>query len=84
MWQTTYSADKAEKELLAAVLADYRGPNDPVALAGREAEEQEWVLDGIVDLLARCKPPLRPLRRSYPRAVRGRGFRLPNGLAGEH
>jgi hypothetical protein len=49
----------------------------PKILAASGAEEQERELDGIIDLVARCKLPHRTKRRSYPRAVWSRGFRFP-------
>ena len=49
----------------------------PKILAARGAKQQEQELDGIIELVARCKLPRRTKRRSYPRAVWGRGFRFP-------
>jgi hypothetical protein len=56
----------------------------PRVLAAREGEDQERELDGIIDLVARCKLPHRTKRRSYPRAVWGRGFHFPIRKAGEN
>ena len=49
----------------------------PRILAARGAKQQEQELEGLIDLVARCKLPRRTKRRSYPRAVWGRGFRFP-------
>ena len=49
----------------------------PKILAARGARQQERELDDIIALVARCKLPRRTKRRSYPRAVWGRGFRFP-------
>lgn len=49
----------------------------PKILAARGAKQQEQALNRIIDLVARCKLPKRKKRRSYPRAVWGRGFRFP-------
>src|SRR5437016_9220922 len=49
----------------------------PKILAARGAKQQEKELNNIIDLVARCKLPKRTKRRSYPRAVWGRGFRFP-------
>lgn len=55
----------------------------PKILAARGARQQERELDGIIELVARCKLPRRTKRRSYPRAVWGRGFRFPIRKAGK-
>ena len=49
----------------------------PKILAARGAKQQQQELNRIIDLVARCKLPRRTKRRSYPRAVWGRGFRFP-------
>ena len=49
----------------------------PKILAARGAKQREQELDGIIELVARCKLPRRTKRRSYPRAVWGRGFHFP-------
>jgi hypothetical protein len=49
----------------------------PKALAAPTAEQQQQELDRIIDLVARCRLPERRKRRSYPRAVWGRGYRYP-------
>ncbi len=49
----------------------------PRILAAHGTRQQERELDTILDLVARCKLPKRTKRRSYPRAVWGRGFRFP-------
>lgn len=49
----------------------------PKILAARGTKQQEQELDGIIELVARCKLPRRTKRRSYPRAIWGRGFRFP-------
>lgn len=49
----------------------------PKILAARGANQQKQELNRIIDLVARCKLPHRTKRRSYPRAVWGRGFRFP-------
>jgi hypothetical protein len=49
----------------------------PKILAARGVKQQEQELNSIIDLVARCKLPKRKKRRSYPRAVWGRGFRFP-------
>lgn len=56
----------------------------PKILAAHGAEQQEQELDGIIDLVARCKLPRRTERRSYPRGVWSRGFRFPIRKAGEN
>jgi hypothetical protein len=55
----------------------------PKILAARGARQQEQELNSIIDLVARCKLPHRTKRRSYPRAVWGRGFRFPIRKAGK-
>jgi len=55
----------------------------PKILAARGARQQEQELNRIIDLVARCKLPHRTKRRSYPRAVWGRGFRFPIRKAGK-
>ena len=55
----------------------------PRILAARGAKQQEQELEGLIDLVARCKLPRRTKRRSYPRAVWGRGFRFPIRKAGK-
>jgi hypothetical protein len=49
----------------------------PEILAARTASQQRQKLDRTIDLVARCRLPKRTKRRSYPRAVWGRGFRFP-------
>jgi hypothetical protein len=49
----------------------------PKILAARGAKQQQQALERIIDLVAQCKLPKRKKRRSYPRAVWGRGFRFP-------
>jgi hypothetical protein len=49
----------------------------PKILAAHGIKQQEQELNSIIDLVARCKLPNRKKRRSYPRAVWGRGFRFP-------
>jgi hypothetical protein len=56
----------------------------PKILAASGEEEKQQELDGIIDLVARCKLPRRTKRRSYPRAVWGRGFRFPTRKAEEN
>ena len=55
----------------------------PKILAARGAKQQEQELDGIIELVARCKLPRRTKRRSFPRAVWSRGFRFPIRKAGK-
>jgi hypothetical protein len=55
----------------------------PKILAAGGARQQEQELNSIIDLVARCKLPHRTKRRSYPRAVWGRGFRFPIRKAGK-
>jgi hypothetical protein len=45
----------------------------PKVLAARGAKQQRQELEGIIDLVARCRLPNRSKRRSYPREVWGRG-----------
>jgi len=54
------------------VLASY-----PEILAARTAKQQQQKLDRMIDLVAQCRLPRRTKRRSYPRAVWGRGYRFP-------
>lgn len=56
----------------------------PKILAARGAKQQAQELDSIIDLVARCKLPHRTKRRSYPRAIWGRGFHFPIRKAGEN
>lgn len=49
----------------------------PAVLAARTANEQVEKLDRMIDLVARCRLPNRTARRSYPRAVWGRGYKFP-------
>ena len=49
----------------------------PKVLAASTSEEQDQELERIIDLVARCRLPKRTKRRSYPRAVWGRGYRYP-------
>lgn len=49
----------------------------PKVLAARGAKRQQQELEHIIDLVARCRLPKRKKRRSFPRAVWGRGFRFP-------
>ena len=55
----------------------------PKILAARGAKQQQQALEDLIDLVARCKLPRRTKRRSYPRAVWGRGFRFPLRKAGK-
>ena len=55
----------------------------PKILAARGAKQQQQELDDLIDLVARCKLPRRTKRRSYPRAIWGRGFHFPFRKAGE-
>jgi IS4 transposase len=52
-------------------------------LAARGAKQQQQELENMIKLVARCKLPKRTKRRSYPRAVWGRGFRFPLRKAGK-
>jgi hypothetical protein len=56
----------------------------PKILAAHGDKQQEQELNSVIDLVARCKLPKRKKRRSYPRAVWGRGFRFPLRKAGEN
>jgi hypothetical protein len=49
----------------------------PKILSARGAKQQQQELEDLIDLVARCKLPRRTKRRSYPRAIWGRGFRFP-------
>lgn len=49
----------------------------PEILAARTAKQQQRKLDRMIDLVARCRLPRRTKRRSYPRAVWGRGYHFP-------
>jgi hypothetical protein len=49
----------------------------PKVLAARGAKRQQEELEGIIDLVARCRLPKRNKRRSFPREVWGRGYRFP-------
>ena len=49
----------------------------PEILAARTAKHQQQKLDRMIDLVARCRLPRRTKRRSYPRAVWGRGYHFP-------
>lgn len=49
----------------------------PEVLAARTRQQQEQKLDRMIDLVARCRLPNRTKRRSYPRAVWGRGYHFP-------
>ena len=49
----------------------------PEVLAARTRHQQEKKLDQMIDLVARCRLPNRTKRRSYPRAVWGRGYHFP-------
>jgi hypothetical protein len=49
----------------------------PKALAAPTARQQQQELEHIISLVARCRLPQRTKRRSYPRAVWGRGYRFP-------
>lgn len=40
-------------------------------------QQQEQKLDRMIDLVSRCRLPNRTKRRSYPRAVWGRGYHFP-------
>ena len=55
----------------------------PKILVARGAKQQQQELEGLIDLVARCKLPRRTKRRSYPRAVWRRGFRFPIRKAGK-
>lgn len=50
----------------------------PKVLAARTAKQQQQELERLIDLVARCRLPQRTKRRSYPRAVWGRGYRFPS------
>jgi hypothetical protein len=50
----------------------------PAVLAARTRQQQEQKLDRMIDLVARCRLPNRTKRRSYPRAVWGRGYHYPS------
>ena len=49
----------------------------PDVLAARTAKQRGQKLDRMIELVARCRLPRRTKRRSYPRAVWGRGFHFP-------
>lgn len=49
----------------------------PRILAAGSARQQQRALDRMIDLVARCRLPRRTKRRSFPRAVWGRGYRFP-------
>lgn len=49
----------------------------PEVLAARTRQQQEQKLDRMIDLVARCRLPNRTKRRSYPRAIWGRGYHFP-------
>lgn len=49
----------------------------PDILAARTEKQRQQKLDQIIDWVARCRLPRRTKRRSYPRAVWGRGYRFP-------
>jgi hypothetical protein len=49
----------------------------PKVLAARGAKQQQQELEGIINLVARCRLPNRSKRRSYPREVWGRGYHFP-------
>lgn len=49
----------------------------PEVLTTRGAEYQQHKLDQMIDLVARCRLPHRTKRRSFTRAVWGRGYRFP-------
>jgi hypothetical protein len=49
----------------------------PKVLAAYGAKRQQQELEGIIDLVARCRLPKRTKRRSFPREVWGRGYRFP-------
>jgi hypothetical protein len=49
----------------------------PKVLAARGAKRQQEELEGIIDLVARCRLPKRKNRRSFPREVWGLGYRFP-------
>jgi hypothetical protein len=49
----------------------------PKVLAAYGAKRQQQELEGIIDLVARCRLPQRTKRRSFPREVWGRGYRFP-------
>jgi hypothetical protein len=49
----------------------------PEILAARTSKQQQQKLDRMIDLVARCRLPRRTKRRSYPRAVWGRGYHFP-------
>ena len=49
----------------------------PKVLAAPTAQQQQQELERLIDLVARCRLPRRTKRRSYPRAVWGRGYRFP-------
>jgi hypothetical protein len=46
-------------------------------LAAPTAAQQQQELEYIIDLVGRCRLPKRTKKRSYPRAVWGRGYRFP-------
>jgi hypothetical protein len=49
----------------------------PDILAARTTKQQQQKLDRMIDLVARCRLPRRTNRRSFPRAVWGRGYHFP-------
>jgi putative transposase len=49
----------------------------PKVLAARTAKQQQQELERLIDLVGRCRLPKRTKRRSFPRAVWGRGYRFP-------
>jgi hypothetical protein len=51
----------------------------PKVLAARGAKQQQQELEGIIDLVARCRLPKRTKRRAFPREVWRRGYRFPIG-----
>jgi hypothetical protein len=55
----------------------------PKLLAARGEKRRQQELDGIIDLVGRCKLPLRKKRRSFPRTVWSRGFRFAIRKAGK-
>jgi hypothetical protein len=55
----------------------------PRILSARGAKQQQQALEDLIGLVARCKLPRRTKRRSYPRAIWGRGFRFPIRKAGK-
>lgn len=49
----------------------------PQVLAAPTVKKQQQEMERIIDLVGRCRLPKRKKRRSYPRAVWGRGYHFP-------